>query len=225
MVQQRQSRLPWVLLAIAIGGAAYAGLLAAQKAERAREAKREADIAADSAATLLEGLREANARIPLLVDSLNAHWAERLDSLSALPPEIPATDPRIQALLDTAEMNRDLRAAVDAITSERNQLRIQNQGLRTQIVDLRAAAAQAVDSVNAFWAAKHEQTMRVVSALEIGLAKSREEADRWEVAYYASRMSWWDRVKWGAGGVVVGYALNEFTGGSSVNINSCSDYC
>lgn len=225
MSEQKQSKLPWILLAIAIGGGAAAGLLAASQAEEAREAKRERKEAVDSAETLLAALAERNERLPLLVDSINAYWQRRFDSLSVAPPEVPPTDPRLQALLDTAQMSRELRAAIDAQSRELRQVRAQNVELRQQVVGLRVAAREAVDSVTAFWDAQRSQDAAVIAQLRIALDKAIEEAGHWETAYYASRMSWTDRILWGAGGALVGYVGATVTGGTEVNVNSCSDYC
>ena len=218
---EKQSKLPWILLSIAIGGGVGAGILAAQQAEAAREAKVEADAAWDSAGTLLEDLEEREARFPLVVDSLNVFWQTRLDSIAVLPPEVPELDPRYQALLDTAELTREIRFAIQGLRAENGALRVQNEMLREQVVDLRVATAQAIDSVNAFWRREREQDLVVIESLRVAVEKSRAEADKWETAYYASRMSILDRVKWGLGGAVVGYLANEFTG-SDVSVETCS---
>jgi hypothetical protein len=129
----------------------------------------------------------------------------------------------VETLLDTAQVTRELREAIVAVRAERDELRVQNLQLRQQIVDLRVATTQAIDSVTAFWADQREQDLRVIASLRTAVEESREEADKWEVAYYASRMSWLDRLKWGLGGAAVGYLANEFTG-SDVNVSTGESY-
>lgn len=218
---EKQSKLPWILLMIAISATGVAAVVAVTSAEEAREAKVEADEAWDSAGVLLGQLEIRNERLPLLVDSLNAYWMARIDSIAILPPELPPQDPRLQALLDTAAVTRELRLAIDAQTQRLRIVEQENADLRERVVTLAALTEQAIDSVNTFWQAEREQDLLIIASLRTAVEKSREEANRWETAYYASRMSWLDRAKWGLGGAVVGYLANEFTG-SDVTVNSCN---
>lgn len=217
-----QSKLPWVLLAVAIGGAVGAGVLASQQAEEARGAKEQADAAWDSAGTLLAELEERNERLPVLVDSINAYWQDALDSITVPPPEVPVTEAWVEALLDTAQVTQALRAGIEAVRTERDSLRSQNTRMRQTITDLRLVTRQAIDSVNAFWQSERARDLEVIASLRTAAEKSREEANRWEAAYYASRMSWTDKLTWGLGGAAVGYLANEFTG-SDVRVDASCD--
>ena len=221
MSEQKSSKLPWILLAIAIGATAAAGIVAAQQAEQARAAKVEADAAWDSASVLLQDLDERNERIPAMLDSMNAHWRSVLDSVTIVPVELSPTSPEVLAMLDKAAMSQALRAVVDTIMIENVVLRAQADTLRTTVVNLRLAAVTIADSINAFWGEQRARDMEVVAALQAAIVASREEANLWETAYYASRMSWLDRLAWGVGGAAVGYLANEFTG-ASVRVETCS---
>ena len=212
--RQREWLIVGLFLAIMAGLFGYARA----QAEEAREAKAEADAAWDSASVLLERWRTTTELLPLQIDSLNRYWRERLDSVAILPPPLPDPDPRLGALLDTAQMTRTLRLAVDAIRQENRSLRLENAELRTTVLDVRALADRAVDSIETFYRLRLEQSQRVILSLEDALAKSQAEADRWESAYYASRMSVWDKLLWAGGGAAVGYLAGRLTGHETTTV-------
>lgn len=216
------SKLPWILLFIAIGGAVYAGVLAASQAEEAREAKREAEALRDSANAALADLDSWRERLPIVVDSINGLWRGRLDSIAILPPDLPAPDPRIRAFLDTVRVTRELRLAIDAQARRLQAVEAQNRELRQIVVDLRAETDRAIDSLTAHWLAEVNRVEVVLHTVERALEAAEEESDRWETAYYASRMSVLDRLKWAGVGFAAGYLTNELTGRGDTEVRVTS---
>lgn len=215
MSEHGSDRLPWMLLAIMVGCMVAAWAIAVQQAGEAKEAKVEADAAWDSANVLLDDLVERSERIAFAVDSMNTYWRGVVDSVSALPPEIRPTSPRLIAVLDTAAVTAELRAAIDTIMAENVALRAQNDTLRITVTNMRVVSMQMADSINAFWQGQRAMDLEVIDGLRRAVEASREEADKWEAAYYASRMSWIDRLVWGVGGAAVGYLGSELTSGGS----------
>jgi hypothetical protein len=143
-----------------------------------------------------------------------------------LPAPLPPQDPRLREFLDTVEVTRELRLAIDAQSQRLRSVESENVLLRQQIVDLRLAARLAVDSITAYHIARYDELLRVNRTLERGMAAAAEEADEWERAFLASRVTWGTRLLYsaiGAGVTALVYEVALKDEGTSVVVQA-GDY-
>lgn len=210
-----RSWVPWIVAGVCLALTIGAGTLAARFAEDAKEQKGVAQAATDSAKTLLAALEARDGMIMEAVDSMNAYWEGVIDSLTVAPPPLPELDPRYRALLDTANLAREVRQAMDAVLAQNDSLRARDVRREARIRDLRATSLAMADSINAFWMAERERDREVINQLTIAMEENAREADRWEAAYYSSQMAWYEKVGYGVVGFAAGYATNRLvTGGN-----------